>query len=216
MKFEAIPFGAMDCLTALVLIVGIIRGRKRGLSEELLDTLQWVVIIVVGGLFYRLVSVQIGQSPIFGRLFYNLSAYVLIALVAKLVFSFLKRHLGEKLVGADLFGGLEYYLGMMAGAVRFACIYLFLLNFLHAPFYTPEMLASDAKSQEKNFGDIRFPTIGTMQQTVFKQSGTGWAAEKYLARVLIEPTSPQPTNLRNDNSIAKRREHAIDDMIGRK
>ncbi|MBI5386679.1 MAG: CvpA family protein [Verrucomicrobia bacterium] len=208
-----IPYGALDLLTLVVLFVGVLRGRKRGLSEELLDALQWVTIVVAGGLFYHSVSLTLGQSPLFSRLFYNVASYALIALVVKLFFSFLKRHLGEKIIGADLFGGFEYYLGMMGGMVRFACVSIFLLNFLHAPLYTTEDLAAQAKYQERWFSDIRFPTIGTIQQTVFKESVTGWAADKYLALVMIAPTERKAGVLRHENSLARRREQSIDAMV---
>ena len=203
MNFDAIPWGTVDLVTAIVLIVGIFHGRKRGLSEEILPTLQWLATVVVGGLFYRRLAQSFGPSAVVGRVVLDLSAYALIALSAKLLFSFLKRRLGEKIMSADLFGSWEYYLGMVAGTVRFACIYLFLLNFLHAPLYTPEMLAADAKEQEHWFGSIRRPTIGTVQHTFFKESATGWAAEAYLTPVLIESVS-SATEGKNDSKVARR------------
>jgi len=216
MSFNAIPFGAFDLVTAVVLFMGILRGRKRGLSEELLDTSQWVAIVVAGGLYYRAVSAGIGESALLGGLFCNLGSYVIIALAVKLAFALLKRGIGEKLVGADLFGGLEYYLGMIGGTVRFVCIFLFLLNFLHALYYTPEMLATAKKQQEKDLGETYFPTLGSIQHTVFSESATGWAATSFLRPLLIEPVPPSNVDLRDEKSIAKRREHLIDDVMGRK
>ena len=216
MNFDAIPFGVFDLVTAVVLFVGILRGRKRGLSEELLDMFQWVVIVVAGGLYYRAVSMSIGQNALFGGLFCNLISYVIIALVVKLVFSFLKRGFGEKIIGADLFGGLEYYLGMIGGTVRFVCIYLFLLNFLHAPYNTPEMLAAAKKQQVKDLGETYFPTVGSLQHMVYSESATGWAATSFLGPLLIEPVPPSNVNLRGERSIAKQREHLIDDVMRRK
>ena len=32
---------------------GIYRGRTRGMSEELLDVIKWLIIVVVGGMVYR-------------------------------------------------------------------------------------------------------------------------------------------------------------------
>jgi uncharacterized membrane protein required for colicin V production len=216
MSFETVQFGWVDFVTLIVLFLGIARGRKRGLSEELLDTLQWVAIVVAGGMLYEAVALTIGTSPIFGKLLYRIAGYLLVAMVVKLVFSFLKRHIGEKIVGSDLFGGWEYYLGMLAGMVRFACIYVFLLSFLHAPYYSPEMLAANAKYQDQNFGDIRFPTLGTLQHTVFKESFTGLATDAYLGPMLISPTESQPSDLRDGNSLAKKREQSIDALMSRR
>jgi hypothetical protein len=216
MKFDSIPFGVFDLVTAVVLFVGILRGRKHGLYDELLGMIQWAVILVVGGLYYRAVSMGIGQSALFGGLFCNLISYVIIALAIKLVFSLLKRGIGEKIIGADLFGGMEYYFGMIGGTVRFVCIFLFLLNFLHAPFYTPEMLAAAKKQQEKDLGETYFPTVGSLQHMVFAQSATGWAAESFLKPLLIQPVAPAGGSLRGEKSMARQREQSIDAMMGRK
>ena len=216
MKPADIPFGPFDLLTAIVLILGILRGRKRGLSEELLPTLQWVAIVMVAGLFYETVARVLSSTQVLSPAFYNLGAYLLIAMSVRLVFSLLRRLCGEKMVGSDWFGRSEYYLGMGAGAVRYACIYIFVLSFLHAPYYTPDMLAADAKEQERNFGDIRFPTVGTLQKGFFKDSASGWAAETYVARILVRPAAGGFSDLRNDSSLAKRRERDIDVLMLRR
>jgi uncharacterized membrane protein required for colicin V production len=213
MKNDAIPLNWVDVLTAIVLIVGIIRGRKRGMSEEFLDTMQWLAIVVVGGLFYRHLAANLTQPSLMGAAALNVAAYILIALVIKLVVTFLKRRAGEKVMGSDLFGRFEYYLGMAAGALRYGCIYLFLLNLLHAPYYTKEMLAATEQSQEKNFGDVRFPTLGALQFTVYRESATGWLLENGLEPILIQPASAKPSDLRNENSMAARRENLVNEIM---
>lgn len=216
MKAGTPLYSWIDLLTLVVLIVGIIRGRKRGLSEELLDTMQWIAIVVVGGIYYQAVAAAIGWSSVLGPTFFRILAYILIAVGIKLVFLLVKRRIGEKIVGSDLFGWSEYYLGMVAGMVRFACVYLFLLNLLHAPYYTEEMLLANERYQDKNFGDIRFPTIGSMQKEVFKNSLTGRSLEQHLPELLLQPVPSAPLDLRGENSLAKRRERSIDAMIGGK
>jgi len=37
-----------------------------------------------------------------------------------------------QIIGSDVFGNAEYYLGMCAGAVRYACVTLVVLAFLNA------------------------------------------------------------------------------------
>jgi uncharacterized membrane protein required for colicin V production len=215
MKFDVTNINWVDFLTVIVLLIGIMRGRKRGLSEELLDTIQWLAIIFTCAFFYQPLGAAMAAKPVLSTLTYYLVAYIGIALAIKLVFTFIKRRVGEKLVGSDMFGGAEYYLGMIAGTIRFACIYLFLLNLLHAPYYSPETLAAVAQAQQKNFGDISFPTLGSLQQTFFKKSLTGQATEKYLALVLIKPAAGDARDLRS-NSLAAKRQRAVDDIFGGK
>jgi len=216
MKSAALPVSWVDLLTVIVLFLGILRGRKRGLSEELLDTIQWVAIVVVAGLYYARLAAVFSGAGLLSPALANVFAYILIAVGLKCVMVVVKRLIGEKIIGSDIFGRLEYYLGMLAGAVRFGCIYFFLMSLLHAPHYTEEMLANQAKFQEKYYGDIRFPTLGTIQKTVFKESATGKASERYLADVLIHPAAPTAANLRNDNSLGRRRERTIDAVMGGK
>jgi uncharacterized membrane protein required for colicin V production len=215
MNLESAPWGWVDFVTAVVLFVGILRGRKRGLSGELLDMLQWIAIAVVAGFYYRVVVRYISGAALMSQGFYNVCSYLVIVLSISALFAFFKRRLGEKIVGADLFGRGEYYLGMMAGMVRFACIYFVLVSILHAPYYSEQMLADDAKSQQKNFGDIRFPTLGSIQHAFFKESGTGWAADKYLDRMMIQPVESRTQSLRDENSMARKRERTVDAMLRR-
>jgi uncharacterized membrane protein required for colicin V production len=213
MKTEVVPLNWVDLLTAVVLFVGILRGRKRGMSEELLDTLQWIAIVVVGGLFYQHLAQALAHPSLMSPASVHVASYVLIALTIKLVVTFVKRHTGEKVVGSDLFGRSEYYLGMLAGAARWACVYLFLLNLLHAPYYTREMLVATEKSQEKNFGDVRFPTFGAIQHTFFNDSATGWATEKYLEPILIRSMPGTVADLRTDRPLAAQRESAVNEIM---
>jgi membrane protein required for colicin V production len=214
MNLEGMPLNWVDLLTGIVLFVGILRGRKRGLSEEVLDTVQWIIIVIVAGLFHRELAQLIAPGSLVGQTFVNVCSYLLIVVLIKLVVTFIKRHAGEKIVGSDMFGRFEYYLGMMAGMVRFGCVYLVALSVLHAPYYTEQMLAEDARNQEKNFGDIRFPTLGGIQHTFFRQSATGWLTERHLAMVLIEPSESRAAKLRDDNSMGRRREQTVDAIMG--
>jgi hypothetical protein len=137
-------------------------------------------------------------------------------MVISAVFMFFKKRFGQKLVESDIFGRFEFYGGMAAGSVRWLCIYLFFLSMLHAPQYTPEELAQRKKDVEYNYGSDFFPSINKIQAEVFDVSYTGKGAEMYLARFLIDPTSQDTKPLRGENSLAKRRERAVDDAFGEK
>ena len=49
--------------------------------------------------------------------------YITVAIVVKLAFAGMKKATGGKLLGSNVFGRAEYYLGMMAGAVRFLPVF---------------------------------------------------------------------------------------------
>jgi len=206
----------VDFLTIIVLLIGVVRGRKRGLSEEMLDTFQWLLIIVAGGFFYKGLGKALSVKPIFSQLTYYMLSYLVIALGVKVVFMMIKRKLGQKLIEGDVFGRFEFYGGMGAGMVRFACAYFFVLSLLHAPFYSEEYYARRAKEVDYNYGSDFFPHPCKIQPTVFKNSFTGKTAEKYLAKLMIEQTGGESKSLRDDRSLARRNERQLDAIMGGK
>ena len=215
MKFAgSLTVGWVDFVTILVILIGVVRGRKRGLSEELLDTIMWILILVSCSYFYRSLGDLMNQKPLLSKLTYYMLSYILIALGIKIVFAFIKSKFGTKVAESDLFGRLEFYGGMAAGAVRFTCVYLFLISLLHAPHYSAEFLAKRAKDVDYNYGSDFFPHPSKIQSAVFKDSFTGLKAEKHLAVLLIEQIDGNSAVIRGDNSIAKRNERKIDQIMG--
>ena len=213
----AMPISWVDFLTVIIVCVGFIRGRKRGLSEELLDTIQWIAIIVAGAFLYRLLANAMTLGALnMSVATYCVLSYLLIALVIKIVFVLFKQRFGQKLVESDIFGRFEFYGGMAAGAVRWTCMYFFLLSILHAPSYTAEELAQRQKEVEYNFGSDFFPSVPKIQESVFEKSLTGRGADTYLALFLLEPSSADGGALRGDSSMAKRRERDVDAVMGGK
>lgn len=205
--------GWVDFVTILVICIGIVRGRKRGLSEELLDTLMWVIIVVAGAFLYRVMGNILIQKPILSLLTYYMLSYIVVALAVKSIFVLIKRKFGQKMVESDMFGRLEFYGGMGAGSVRFLCMYLFALSLLHAPHYSEEFFAKRAKEVDYNYGSDFFPHPCKIQVSVFQNSFTGKNAEKYLAILLIEQTDGSARSVRDDTSLAKRNERKIDAIM---
>lgn len=212
MNLPTFTLSWVDLVTAVVVLIGIARGRKRGLSEELLDTVQWVIILVAGAFCYRYLGDLLNQKPVLSRLTYHIFSYILIALVIKGIFTLIKKGIGQKLMEGDVFGRGEYYMGMMAGTLRWLCMFLFLLSILHAPSYSADYREQKAKEDAYNYGDISFPTVMSIQDEVFLNSLTGKYAGKYLGVVLMQPQSGQAKNLRDQNSLAKRREREVDSI----
>ena len=127
MKIDPARLSWVDLVVIGLLIIGVLRGRKRGMSEELLDLLKWLLIVVVAAQFYQAIGDLIAVNSMFSRLSWYLGIYVAIILAIKIIFSLIKKRIGEKLVGSDIFGRAEYYLGMSAGAVRYACVIIVIM-----------------------------------------------------------------------------------------
>ena len=165
----SLPANWFDVVVVLMLGFGLFRGRKNGMSKEILPLFQWLVA---------------GLDSLTG----NLLAYVILALAIFLIFSVVKRTLGLRLFGSNLFGGAEYYLGMLSGLIRFACMLMFALAFLNARHYTSAQIEEGKNFQTSTFGSNLFPDLYTVQDQVFNKSFTGPCIRNYLGVLLIEPT----------------------------
>jgi len=199
-----------DLVAMAVLIVGFFVGRKRGMSLELLTMVQWVTIVFVGALacdpFGRMMSEYSGLNP---TLTY-ITAYLITAIGIKVLFVLIRRMTGEKLVTRAVFGNLEYYLGMGAGMVRFACILLFGLALMNAQQYTKAEIKAKLEHQQDWAGSIYFPPFGVIQQAVFEESMTGRAVKQFLSAQLIN-VDPSAAGAPTE-TIGKRREHEVEEI----
>lgn len=203
-----------DLLVLVVLILGLIRGRKRGMSVELLDVLQWLTIVVVSALAYRPAGDFLASYVSIQRLFAYLTSYLVVVGVIFILFKLIRRAVGEKLVGSDIFGRMEYYFGMVAGMLRFFCILLVGLALFNAYYISDAEMAAEVKRQAKEFGgSITRPTLGTTQSAVFRESVVGPLIKKHLGNQLIEPT-PYVDIVKRVEDFGKKRENTIDEVIG--
>ncbi|MCX8157783.1 MAG: CvpA family protein [Verrucomicrobiae bacterium] len=177
-----------DVLTAVVLGWGIYRGRKRGMSEELLSLLQILTILVVCGMYHRPVGNWFAEMAGVTHLFAYLFVYVAMLLIILTIFGATRRAVGEKLVSSDLFGRLEYILGMLAGMIRYAGYLVVALALLNGPVYTREEIQAQVDAQIRNLGSTFFPTPGQLQESILKKSFCGQWARRNLELLLIRPT----------------------------
>ena len=185
-------FDYFDIVAVGWLIIGLLRGRKRGMSQELLPLLQWIGIVTAAGLLYEPFGLVIRQDTFFSALWSNVTAYVLIAAGVHLIYLWFKQMFAVKLVEGHLFGRSEFYLGMTAGAVRFACMLLAGLALMNSRVETEAELAKTEKFQKDNFSDIRFPTYGQFQQVVLFKSFSGNWIRSNLQSALIASAVPEP------------------------
>ncbi len=196
LRLDQLPINAFDFILVVVLIAGLWTGRKHGMSQELISLLKWLSILVIcslayepGGQFFK------GLTGMFGMLTCYILVYIAVASAVVMLFALVKRALGGKLIGSDVFGPAEYYLGMGSGLVRFTCILLFVLALLNSRYYSPTEVKAMQKFQDDVYGSNFFPTMQTVQQTVFEKSITGSWIKQNLSFLLIKPTAPENTQL---------------------
>jgi uncharacterized membrane protein required for colicin V production len=187
------PFNLFDILLALVLVAGIVHGRKHGLSAELLSTAKWVSLLLVCAVSYGAAGTLVASTGLFDLLTSYLLCYLGIALVVFLAFTILERRLAPKLVGSDIFGRSEYFLGMGFGLVRFISVFFVGLALLNAREFTRPELLKEQKYQEDNYGSDLFPGLHSLQAAVFERSLTGAFIKDDLGFLLIRPTPADET-----------------------
>lgn len=195
-----------DAVFLAVLGFGLFRGRRNGMSKELLPLLQWLALAIGCGLGYPTVAPFFIHSLAWSRLASDILGYLTLALVILVVFSVLKNRFTERLIASDFFKGGEYYLGMPAGMIRFACMLLAALALLNAPFYTPQEIEAQKTRARNNFGGGTmsgsfFPSLNDIQDAVFVQSASGHCIKSYLGALLIDTTGSSAKNSQQKQSV---------------
>jgi len=190
MSLDKLPFNWFDLVLVVVLLLGIWRGQKQGVSEGLLPTAKWLVILFIAAFAYGPFGQFIMSSAPLGPLTCYVIGYLTSGLGVFILFSAIKRALGGKLVGSDFFGRSEYYLGMVAGMIRYACVLLCALALLNARFYSDAEIRANQKYQDDVYGSNFFPGLQSLQDTVFAKSLTGPFIKLHAAQLLIRSTPP--------------------------
>ncbi|MDD5141420.1 MAG: CvpA family protein [Verrucomicrobiales bacterium] len=198
-SLDRLPVGWFDFALIALIGLGYFRGRKNGMTKEVLPMFQWLAIVLLGGLAYEMAGqlfidfarLKITAAYIFG--------YLALAFLVFLLFIVLKKMLTPRLTGSNCFGSMEYYLGTISGVVRFVCMLFFALALLHAPFYTPAEIAARTTYNArwygggmKGYSGNYFPTVQGVQESVFNASFTGSLIAKYLGVLLINTESVNP------------------------
>ncbi|MBC8094833.1 MAG: CvpA family protein [Akkermansiaceae bacterium] len=191
MTFDKLPFNWFDLLLVVVIALGIRRGRKNGMSEELVGMLTWLAIAVGCAIIYEPLGTALSQSSVFSLLSSFLMVYISAAVLIAVLFTWVKKSLGGKLVGSDVFGSSEFYLGMVAGTVRLSCILIAVLALLNARGYTAAEIKADQKVQMELYGSNFFPSLYEVQGQVFNKSLTGPWIKRQLSFLLIKSTPPE-------------------------
>ena len=202
-------FNWFDVFLVLILAFGLWRGRKRGMSKEFVSVFEALVLVIGCGFGYDIIGQLLIKGgvihSVFGTMFTertaaSITGYALVALLVIFIFSFFKRTLKPKMEGSNIFGGGEYYLGMMGGAIRYACYALVAMALLNAPIYSLVEIEAQRAFDKKTFGGglyegNYFLHVNTIQEHVFKESLLGPSIKKYLGVWMINapvPGAPKP------------------------
>jgi len=202
----------VDLAIVVVLIIGMVRGRKRGMSEELLDLLKWLVIVVGASFLYEPIGNFMADMTVFSNLSCYIAVYAAIILGVMGLFSLIKRAVGEKLLESDCFGDSEYYLGILAGGFRYLCVLLVVLSFLHARYYSPDEVNARRETQLNNYGMVLF-TFSEIQAEIFHRSFLGNLTEEYLYPLMIRPTAPGQKGLGQNRRAVRARERTLNEIL---
>jgi len=209
MDFGDIKLGWFDLFMVVLVVVGCFRGRKRGMTQEFPNLIQWIIIVGGGAFICKPVGEWLSDVTGMGRLFWFVCTYLVWAALVKGVTTWVVRSKGDKIGLADMFGSAEYPLGMISGMIRMILVCMFSLALLNARLYPSADLKSMADFQQDNFGDISLPTMGELQRSVFFGSAVGKLVHEHAEILLIEATAPR-TIKSNRPANHKRKKNAMD------
>ena len=191
MDLDKLPLNVFDFVVLATLVIGLLRGRKHGMSEELIGLVKWLAVVVGCAMMYEPAGQWFANSSPFSLLASFLMVYICGALLILSFFAICKYRLGGKLIGSDIFGRAEYYLGMGSGVVRLSCMLLAFLALLNARYFSPTEVRAMEAFQNDVYGSNYFPTWHTAQEVVFEKSFSGAWIKTHLGFLLIKPTQPE-------------------------
>jgi uncharacterized membrane protein required for colicin V production len=197
-SLDHLPFNWFDLALIAVLLFGLYRGRKNGMSKEFLPLLEWLLAVVLATLFYsKLTDILVNVANMKRSAGTYVVGYLMLVMLVFLVFYFIKYSLKPKVGGSSVFGGGEYYLGMLGGMLRYACIVTLFLALLNAPIYSTGDVAAIKAYNKKNYGGGLYegnylPNIPSVQHSVFEESFLGHYIKDYCGVILIHSDDSSP------------------------
>ncbi|HEU6448714.1 MAG TPA: CvpA family protein [Verrucomicrobiae bacterium] len=188
-----LPFSWFDIALLAVLIFGVVRGRKNGMTKEIIPFFEWLAIVAVCSFGYGMAGQLFINTLNWGKTISYVFGYLLLAALVLCVFLLPRKYLGPRLEGSSIFGSGEYYLGILAGLIRYTCIVVFVLALLNAPYYSAADIAAKEAYNNRWFGgglagysgDF-IPDLQTIQASVFKHSLVGPFVKDKMDFLLID------------------------------
>ena len=212
---QSISVNWFDGVVAVWLILGFYRGRKNGMSEELLLVFQWLAILWGCSQLYYPIGALIANNTPVPQYWGYVIGYVTVAILISAVVGRMKSIMGEKLVGSDLFGNYEYYLGMLAGIFRFFCMIVCLLAVLNFKVASQKDIEEAAKAQKQALEDIHLPTPSEIQRGMLFGSMTGrFVTHRFPELLIVTSTVTTPPARKNANNPAHQEESRVNEVMG--
>lgn len=183
-----IRYHGFDIVLLILIISGLLYGRKRGLSVELLPLLHWLTLVAVCGTLCEPIGapiaalIEIQPNAAF--------AFVYLILAAAISYGFwtLSRTAGKGLPGSKCFGDAEFPLGAVAGAIRFVTILFAALALTSAQYIPEEDLAEPRFAFQT--GENDGPDPAELHRSVFVRSWGGRWLKHNFSRWLIAAEPP--------------------------
>jgi uncharacterized membrane protein required for colicin V production len=212
-SLDNLPVNWFDFTILGVLCFGLFRGRKNGMTKEILPTAQWICIVVAAAFAYPLAAQYLDSTCGLGKAWSASLAYFAAATVIWLIFTFIKKALARRLEGSNVFGSSEYYLGMFSGMIRYGCIALFFVALSNAPHYTAADIAAKAAYNKRWYGGGMYdgnyvPDFNNIQDAVFKNSFSGPYIKDYAAIMLVQ-TGPADTTTKTAEAAPKKAQTGV-------
>ena len=212
MSLEDLDLAWFDVAVLLLLWGGLLRGRAKGMSNQLLELLQWLGTVFVGALLYRPIGHWLQPHLQVSSVATNVIAFLLIGSVLKLVVGRLENGISEKLLSGDYFGRLEYPLGMLAGVLIHAAVLLAALSLIRARHISAEEAKAAEKKQLAELGSTFFPDLGMIQREIFAKSMSGKFIDQHFGQHLLQPVRYEPF-LKTDGAEPKKPGHPAEEVI---
>lgn len=209
------PVTMFDFVVLIVAIVGLVRGRRRGMSQEVLGLFAWLGFVFGGAYMCHDFGKEVARLTTLSFMWANIATYLATGSVILFAAYMIKTALRDRLAQSDFFSSLEYPLGMLAGIIRYLCMLLVIISVIHAPLITEQDRAKTAKIQSDAFGNIAFPTLGEIQQAIFANSLTGKQLESSMSYVLIPKTADAGDEATGNALSGKQKESTLNQIMGK-
>src|ERR1041385_3082637 len=76
MDVASLNYNWFDLLAILLVLIGVARGRKRGLSQEVIDMFKWLLIVVIAAYVYEPWGTLLAEKTVFSLLYSFIAVYV--------------------------------------------------------------------------------------------------------------------------------------------
>jgi len=186
MGATGISFQWFDLVAVTLIFVGVFHGRKNGMSQELFNTLKWLIMMALAPLLYQPLGKLLLKVAPLKAMYVYVGSFVLIAAIVKLALGSVRKKIKDKMSGSDVFGSAEYPLGMLAGTFQYSCLVVMIVACLNAKYVDEKALQAQDSAQREAMGEKFIATPGNLHKDAMT-SIAGQFIKKYFKNQLVKP-----------------------------